>query len=309
MKIENKIILLWIYGACSFVIFVIQCIHSKKGQFNSKELKEKINNWKLNPIIDISLSPKSKGYSENDYSIYNGIKIYFKRMKHYNFAKLKVQEKKLINSQVCGRTEGYYETDIVFPNYENCPINYLEIVQSCNRSEYNCIELGNEYIAYSNKKIEQKIIVDFDSDYSSKGYISLKNDKNIPSNFENIFKIPQKLRIKNIFAIIFASIMFLTFIMGAYVIISRISGYKFIEVKYLVEFHLFIFIAIAESLFIIYLIGAIRIKEGLNILNSIDEKYLENKKIFTLEMVNLVFSFILTIVHIIINKKSMLTNT
>ena len=308
MKIEYKIILLCIYGVCSFIIFVIQCIHSSKGQFSSKDLKEKINNWKLNPIIDISLSPKSKGYSENDYSTYNGFKIYFKRMKHYNFAKLKVQEKKLINSQVCGKTEDY-ENDIVFPNYENCPINHLNISQSCNESEFNCIPLGNEYIAYSNKKIKQKIIVEVDFDVLSPiGYISLENDKNIPSNFENIFKIPQKLKIKNIFAIIFSTIMVLTFIMGAYVFILILLGKEFIEVKFLVEFPLFIFIVIAEGLFIIYLIGAIRIKEGLNILNSIDEKNLENKKIFNLEMTNLVFSFTLTIVHYIINKISILNN-
>ena len=128
MKIENKIILLFIYGIFSLIIFIIQCKHSSEGQYSSEKLKEYINNWKLNPIIDISDSSNHYGYSENDYSIIKGKKIYFKRMKNYNFAKIKVQEKNLINPQICGTDE--LKNDILFPYYEECPINYLVIKKS-----------------------------------------------------------------------------------------------------------------------------------------------------------------------------------
>ena len=300
MKIENKIILLFIYGIFSLIIFIIQCKHSSEGQYSSEKLKEYINNWKLNPIIDISDSSNHYGYSEKDYSIIKGKKIYFKRMKNYNFAKIKVQEKNLINPQICGTDE--LKNDILFPYYEECPINYLVIKKSCDSQIKKCIKLGDDdYLIYSNQKIENKIIVEV-KDESPTGYLGINKNNNIPSNFENIVLIPKKLKIKNILALIFSIIFVPTIIMSIYILISIILGHNIYEIKLIIKLPLFFFIFIGEFLLICYILGAIWINEGTNILNSIGLNALVMKKrIFNCEMTNIFFSFILMIAFFFVN--------
>ena len=303
MEINAKILLLVYFGIFSLIIFVIQCIHISKGQFSSKDLKDHIENWKLNPIIEISDSPSLDGYSENDYSEYNGNIIYFKRMKHYNYAKIKIQEKNLINPQICGTDNS--GKDIYFPSYETCPINYLAEVDSCNSSIENCIEVkeGKKYITYSNNYTNNTLFVKL-NDTNITGYHSLEKNSFVPSNFENIFEIPKKLKIKNLISMIFASIMFLTSsFMVIILIIYKFCGCDIYSNCFLQIFPIVILVFIVEGLFICYILGAIWIKEGTNILNSVGlTSYLMNKTIFIGELINLFSCLIMIILYLMVTK-------
>ena len=87
-----KCLLVLIYWMMIVTIFIIQLIHFSNGQFSSKKLKDKIDNWKLNPIIDISLSSTEKGFSEKDFIFFYSTKIYLKRLKNYNYPREKTNK-------------------------------------------------------------------------------------------------------------------------------------------------------------------------------------------------------------------------
>ena len=288
-----KCLLVLIFWMMIVIIFIIQCIHFSNGQFSSKELKDKINNWKLNPIIDISLSSTEKGFSEKDFIFFYSTKIYLKRLKNYNYPKLKVQEKKLINSKVCGIDQSGEE--ILFPKYMPCPINYIEINSICNSGlTEKCIELGDKYIVYSNSYIKNKLLVNISYDVEI-GYTGLNSYEKISEDFEKILSIPKKLKIKNIFGFIFCLFLIPFIIRTIIVILQSFSDNDFEDDIFSNDFFI-VYIFISSGLFICNICGVVWIKQGTDILNSLElTDCLMKKSVFNSEIVNLLFSFIFAV--------------
>ena len=194
----------------SFIVTILQIvIFSRHKQYNSKDFIEIIKNWKNIPILDISIYSYEKNFKEKDSITIGSTYLYIRKMdKKYNYAKLLIRSKNLVSKKICGKDSN--GNDIYFPAYEECPINYLKIDYSCDSSIYNCIAISRGvYLVYSNKFIENKIIVNisnynsYNINYSSYIGINYNDINDISDKMENILSIPSKFKNKNISSLVF----------------------------------------------------------------------------------------------------------
>ena len=155
---------------CFLVTFFLTIFLYRSNQFKDGILGDLSHNWKLSPIKKISLG-SSKDNNEN-----KNLGYYKKEKKKYinkwRNTELKIEtmdskytyynvysERK--NTKKCGTDdEG---NDLYFPSNEDCPLNFLEITDN-NKSSFpgsNFFKItNNKYLHYSNKKTEEKIIVE-----------------------------------------------------------------------------------------------------------------------------------------------------
>ena len=146
-----------------FIIFILDIINDEKIR---KLYKNTIDNWDTNPIISIGQNPE-RNY-ELGHIFLKKMQIYFYNWK-YNFFEIKrnldYNYLNIYNSgndkKVCGTDN--FGNPLYFPQDVECPINDIFIAKddSFDDPDYTKIELGlNNYLYYSNKKIDKNIIID-----------------------------------------------------------------------------------------------------------------------------------------------------
>ena len=113
-----------------------------------------LNNWNKNPIKSIFLN---KIITDN----IEWKNFVFERFSDYNY-KNAFYKNRYKDSKICGKDS--YDNDLYFPLYVECPINSIIISENENfdiKEEYTKLNLKNNYfLYYSNKKINEKIIID-----------------------------------------------------------------------------------------------------------------------------------------------------
>ena len=121
-----------------------------------------IYNWNMNPIKSINVSSHYDG-EESDFLWKNDS---FKIEKLNNFDYTNIFQNK--NGKICGKDN--YGNNLYFPTDVDCPIN--EIYFSDKNEDligFEKIELNNgKYLYYTNKSVEEKIIIDFRISSNSK---------------------------------------------------------------------------------------------------------------------------------------------
>ena len=167
---------LWIKYAMFFIKDIQNDIKIKK---NYEHLKY---NWKTNPIYNIEISP-NKDYvigkistKKEEYKLYKWKNTTFKINRLDNFNYYNIYERK--NGKLCGKDS--FGNNLYFPEYTECPINDIIITYKPYIEGYNKLLLGDNYtyLHYTNKKIENNIIIDLRASYSYDNYhIQLNLDK------------------------------------------------------------------------------------------------------------------------------------
>ena len=147
-------------------MMIIIVLIKKKWAEYSQLYKNTIDNWDTNPIISIGQNPE-RNY-ELGHIFLKKMQIYFYNWK-YNFFEIKrnldYNYLNIYNSgndkKVCGTDN--FGNPLYFPQDVECPINDIFIAKddSFDDPDYTKIELGlNNYLYYSNKKIDKNIIID-----------------------------------------------------------------------------------------------------------------------------------------------------
>ena len=123
-------------------------------------------NWETNPITFIDLS-SNKDYEigkiikkDGEYRFYEWKSTFFhiEKLKDFNYYNIYEKE----NGKLCGKDS--FENNLYFPEDIECPINDIIITDKIYSflEDYNRIPLGknNEYLYYTNKRIDKNIIID-----------------------------------------------------------------------------------------------------------------------------------------------------
>ena len=316
-----------------------------------------LNNWNKNPIKSIFLNENiiaNINWKNNslifdkfyDYNYKNGFSFYLNSSKIcgndtydiYRDGKIcgKDSYDRYKDSKICGKDS--YDNDLYFPLDVECPINSIIISENKNfdiKGEYSRLNLKNNYfLYYSNKKINEKIIIDLiisnhngpelnfyeskekeklmDFDIKSYSNIEMFNDKhllaihyigidsNILSKTKKINIFDDKLKIykRLIIAIEALLISFYGIILVFCVAFGMIYGFntdKFFWGFYIIFLIFFIPIIILSSISL-----SMFYEYVINFLNKINETYENNKINFSWEMM-IIIHFIIIIIIFLLN--------
>ena len=158
---------IFMIGLPFIIIYFISFIVDTVNDSNIRKIyKSSIDNWVLNPITSIELSPKEDHelanmyFDEMKYSFYKWKDSYFtvKRDSNYNYIKIYPIESE--KGKLCGKDS--FGNELYFPNDVECPINDIIIGErSTTHSGYTEVNLENSlYLYYTNKKTDGNILVD-----------------------------------------------------------------------------------------------------------------------------------------------------
>ena len=107
-----------------------------------------LNNWNKNPIKSVNFNWKNNSFAFEKFSDYNYKNAFY--------------ENRYKDSKICGKDS--YDNDLYYPLDVECPINSIIISENGNfdiKGEYTKLNLKyNYFLYYSNKKINEKIIID-----------------------------------------------------------------------------------------------------------------------------------------------------
>ena len=148
---------------------------------NTNEIERKYNylnyNWKTHPISSIEIN-SNKDYeigqiitNQNKYKLYDWKNSYFKIERLNNFDYFNIYKKE--NGKLCGKDS--FENNLYFPEDIECPINDIIITNETNIEGYKKLPLGEKdtYLYYTNKKIDNNIIIDIRASYDYKMQLNL----------------------------------------------------------------------------------------------------------------------------------------
>jgi len=139
-----------------------------------------IYNWKMNPIKNIQLyNNQTSEYLEYNLT-WKGYIFELERLKDYNYINLYSHN----NNKLCGKDN--LGNNLYFPESIDCPINDIFISKNDeNFPSYTKIKLDkNNYLYYSNKKTEGKLLIDFRVSIDSEIPLNPKGDSD--SNYYSI---------------------------------------------------------------------------------------------------------------------------
>ena len=147
-----------------FICFILDIVNDAKIK---KIYKNTIDNWNSNPISSIEINTE-KDYEfghifskEKEYKFYSWKNNYFTIKKKSDFNYMNIYSNDDNDKKICGTDS--FGNNLYFPKNEECPINdiFFENNENINYPEYTKINLGyNNYLFYSNKKTNKKIIID-----------------------------------------------------------------------------------------------------------------------------------------------------
>ena len=159
------------------VFFIVDIKNDNKIKTYYSYLKY---NWETSPITSIELN-SNKDYEigkiikkKGEYKFYGWKNTFFhiEKLKGFNYYNIYEKE----NGKLCGKDS--FGNNLYFPEDIECPINDI-IITNKNYSfleDYNRIPLGkhNEYLYYTNKRIDKSIIIDIRINYKK---LALNFDK------------------------------------------------------------------------------------------------------------------------------------
>ena len=161
---KYRVFYLFLHSYIIYVVFFIVDI------INDNKIKKYYSyfkyNWETNPITSIDLS-SNKDYEigkiikkDGEYRFYEWKSTFFhiEKLKDFNYYNIYEKE----NGKLCGKDS--FENNLYFPEDIECPINDIIITDKIYSflEDYNRIPLGknNEYLYYTNKRIDKNIIID-----------------------------------------------------------------------------------------------------------------------------------------------------
>ena len=156
----------------NIIIIILLIITLILKEYNDTVLKIFKENWNKSPIKSISIEHgeiwelgKFKDSTINNWK--SGI-LKLNRMenkKYTDFLINRFEDKKSI--KICGKDNSGNE--LFFLEYEDCPINYINITNDLNDytppnnlNNISYLQIGDYYIFYSNENTEGKILIDFE---------------------------------------------------------------------------------------------------------------------------------------------------
>ena len=165
----------------SYVVFlVLDIINDNKIKKSYDYLKY---NWNTNPIISIEISLIPEYEIGKITTKEEKLNIYKWKNSYFHFDKLNVFDYNMIykkeNGKLCGKDS--FDNNLYFPEAIDCPINDIIIInKNISLKGYKKLPLGDNYtyLFYTNKKTENKIVIDLRTSYKSyKHNIQLNLDK------------------------------------------------------------------------------------------------------------------------------------
>jgi hypothetical protein len=142
------------------IVLITNIIYSVNLYNNYKKLEYRYNNinnnWKLNPIYNISLSSINEN---NNYINLKNRNISFSRLNQFNYKNI-YYDNKFTDSKICGKDS--YGNDLYFPKNLECPINDIIITNDeyfdINRIYIKIKLEKNLFLYYTNEKTDGKIV-------------------------------------------------------------------------------------------------------------------------------------------------------
>ena len=148
----------------TYLVLAVYDIYNDKQIFDIYD--NIVYNWNMTPIKSIKIynSYYKSYYNIDDYDFYwKGNYITIERFNDYNYLR-NFSDK---DGKICGKDN--YGNDLYFPKWIDCPINDIYISSNnITLPGYTKTYLNKgEYLYYTNKAIDGKIIIDFKKDYNS----------------------------------------------------------------------------------------------------------------------------------------------